>query len=332
MKALVLAPFSTDGLSQLRQLLDVSYESWTDTRKLYDPQELGRRLTGESISVLLVEADFVFEELFELAPDLKLLGVCRGELDHVDLDSATEHGVLVVNAPGRNARAVAELTLGFILSLARRVPYLHDYVKSGRWQDPVEPYLSFQGSELEGSTLGLVGLGHAGRAVVRVARALGMEVLATDPYAGALGQRLDGALLTALDRLLERSQFLSLHAPRSEETVGLLGESQLGSMPTGAYLINTAFYEMVDEAALVKHLKSGHLAGAALDVHPAHPLPPTSPLLALDNVILTPHIGGATHQTVEHHSAMMVAAVRRYLAGQRPHNLANPQAWLRRGS
>jgi len=185
--------------------------------------------------------------------------------------------------------------------------------------------------ELRGKSLGIIGLGAVGQAVSRLGRSLGMTVLAYDPYLGPEGQRRAGAFLTSLQQVLSQSHFLSLHAPLSPETTGLLGHKQLAMMKKGAYLINTAFDALVDEGALVEHLRSGHLAGAALDVHQAHPIPPSSPLLKLDNVILTPHVGGATWETIERHSAMMLEDIKRFLQGQRPRHLANPQAWKHRG-
>ena len=137
--ALILAPFSPDALRALSGSLAVTYESWTDTRRLYSPSELAQRLDGEGISVLVIEADFVFDDVFSESSSLRFLGVCRNSLDHVDLEAATEHGVTVVNAPGRNATAVAELTLGLLLALARGIPRLDCYVKAGWWADPVEP-------------------------------------------------------------------------------------------------------------------------------------------------------------------------------------------------
>ena len=161
--------------------MPVDYESWTETRRLQDPEELGLRLQKESVTHLIVEADFIFEELFQNATDLRFVGICRAALNHVDLDAATEHDVLVVNTPGRNARAVAELTLGFMLSLARQISHLDGYVKSGRWEDPVDGYVNHRGLELEGLTLGLIGLGAVGSIVSNLAGAFGMRVLALRP-------------------------------------------------------------------------------------------------------------------------------------------------------
>ena len=327
MRALVLAPFHPSTLASLQQLMPVDYQSWTETRRLQDPEELGLRLQREKITHLIIEADFVFEELFQLASDLQFVGVCRAALNHVDLDAATQHGVIVVNTPGRNARAVAEHAIGLMLSLARRIPYLDGYLKSGKWEDPVDGYVNHRGLELHGQTLGIVGLGAVGRIVAKLAAAFDMKVLAYDPYTGEVGHQQGDVLLVPLDQLLQHSNFLSLHAPATIETTGMIGHEELATLPSGAFLINTAFYEMVREDALIQALTSGHLAGAAFDVHETHPISPASPLLNLPNVILTPHVAGATEGTVKRHSEMVLSDIRRHLKGEKPLNLANPQVW-----
>lgn len=329
--ALVLAPFTQDALEALSRAVSVRYESWTDTRRLYSQEELSQRINRDDIGILVVEADFVPEEVFQGAGRLKFVGVCRNSVDHVDVEAATERGVAVVNTPRRNAQGVAELTIGLMLSLARGIPRLNCYVKGGQWESPVEPYLSMRGILLEGKTLGIVGLGSIGRSVARLARAFGMPVLAYDPYAGRPGKRIAGALLGTLDHVLSMSDFISVHTPGTPDTEGLLGKHNLALAKPGSYIINTAAYPVIDEDALVEHLKSGRIAGAALDVHRTHPIHPNSPLLKLDNVILTPHIGGATDGTIERQSWMMVEEVLRFLEGQRPRHLVNRRVWRGRG-
>ena len=328
---MVLAPFSRDALDALGQSVPVTYESWTETRRLYSPQELSRRINSENISLLIVEADFVFDEVFQESGPLRFLGVCRNGLDHIDVKAATENGVAVVNAPGRNTQAVAELTLGLMLALARNIPRLDSCVKDGGWQDPVGPYISMRGVELHGKTLGIVGLGSIGRSVARLGEALGMRVLAYDPYAGDRGKKVAGALLETLEQVLQASDFLSVHTPNTPETEGLLDSRRLGLTKPGCFIINTAAYHAIEEGALVEHLRSGHVAGAALDVHRSHPIPPSSPLLKLENVILTPHVGGATDGTIERQSWTMVEEIRLFLEGRRPRHLVNGEVWRRRG-
>ena len=329
--ALILAPFSEDALEDLRRTLPVTYESWTDTLMLRSSEELFQRITTEGIGILVVEADFVFEEVFHEPSPLKFLGVCRNSLDHVDVEAASRRGVAVVNTPGRNSQAVAELTIGLMLSLARGIPHLNGYAKNGKWESPVEPYVSMRGVELRGKTLGILGLGSIGSIVSALGRAFGMRVLAYDPYAGILGKEKAKARLGTLDQVLRESDFLSIHTPNTPETEGLLDRRRLGMMKAGSYIINTAYYPVIEEAALVEGLTSGHIAGAALDVHRTHPILPSSPLLKLENVILTPHIGGATDGTVERQSRMMAEEIGRFLQGRMPRNLVNREVWRRRG-
>ena len=330
-RALVLAPFAQDALAALGRMLPVTYESWTDTRRLYSSEELCARIDVENVSVLITEADFIFEEVFRRSSPLRFLGICRNGLNHVDVKAATDHGVAVVNAPGRNTQGVAELTIVLMLCLARGIHRLNGYVKGGGWESPAEPYVSMGGIELSGKTLGLVGLGSIGRSVSRIARGFGMRVLAYDPWVSTEGRKVAGAQLTSLDDVLRASDFLSVHTSAEPPAEGLLDEGRLGLMKQGSYIVNTASHAVIDETALVKHLESGHIAGAALDVHRTHPIVPTSPLLKLDTVILTPHIGGATDGTVMRQSWLMVEEIGRFLRGQRPRWLVNREVWKRRG-
>lgn len=325
--ALVLAPFSAGHLDRLRGKIDVTYESWLDTHWIQDPEELGARLAAECISVLVIEADFVFEEVFEAAESLRLVGVCRGSADHVDLETATRHGVVVVNSPGRNAQSVAEHVLALMLSLARGIPSAHAYVKRGQWENPAEPYVSMRGVELSGRKLGIVGLGAIGRRLTMIGLALGMGVAAHDPYVSDAPSCVS---LMDLDDLLAWADFVSLHLPATEKTAGLLNRRSLSLMKSTAYLVNTSDASIIDRQALISTLKTGGIAGAGLDVFGSHPVAPSDPLLALDNIVLTPHLAGATEETVERHSRMIADDVLRFLGGERPKNLVNPEVWNRR--
>ncbi len=320
--ALILAPFAEQQLQRLRRRLRVDYRSWMATRRLMDPDELVCTLNDGGVSVLVVESDFVFEEVFEQAGCLRFVGVCRSATNHVDVEAATARGVLVVNTPARNARAVAEHALGLMIVLARRIAHAHAYVMEGRWQDPVTSYISMRGVELGGRTLGIVGLGAVGRLLARMARSLGMEVLAYDPYV----RTAEDAALTSLKSLVKRSDFISLHVPLTPQTEGLLDARLLATARPGAFVVSTSDAAVIDQGSLVRALERGRIAGAALDVFDTHPIAPDNPLLSLDNVVLTPHIGGATAETIERHSQMMADDILRYLDGGRPENLVNPEA------
>lgn len=329
--ALILAPFDASSLDRLRAAgLDVTYESWLDTAELCDPEELGRRLDAEGKGYVVVEADFVFEETMDLAPGLKLVGICRNALNHVDIDAATERGVLVVNTPGRNGAAVAELTVGLMLGLARRFPAADTWVHGRKWSDPAAGYAEFRGAEIQGKTVGIIGLGAIGRMVAERLSGFGASLVAADPYVDAEAAARLGVRLVSLDDLLAVSDYVLVHVPPGESTLGLIGEGALGAMKRTAFLVNVSASGVVDEAALGDALRGGVIAGAALDVFDGHPLPESSPLLGLDNVILTPHIGGSTHETIERQSAMIVEDILRVEAGERPERLVNSAAWDRR--
>ena len=333
MKTLVLAPMTAQSLALLRALATVTYESWSETLRLADPEELGRRIAAEGYAILVVEADFLPHELFQLAAGLRLVAVARNSVAHVDLTSATGHGVAVVNTPGRNAQAVAELTIGLMLDLARRISYLDSYVKSGQWESPLEPYTSpdMRGAELAGKTLGIVGLGRIGCRVARLAQGFDMRVLAYDPYLREppAGQNFGDppSMIDDLPDLISRADYISVHVPDTPETQGLLSREHLAAAKPSCRIINTSAYHAVDERALVDALQARHLAGAAFDVFPTHPITPNNPLLKLDNVVLTPHVGGATEETIARHSMMIVEDIERFLGGLIPLRIVNPEVW-----
>ena len=226
----------------------------------------------------MVESDFLFEELFEAAEGvLRLAAICRAALNQVDLESATDRGVTVLHTPGRNAQAVAELVLGLVLSLARHIPQAHSYVGTGHWEDPTEPYRLFQGQEVAGATLGIIGLGEIGKRVARLGRGLGMRALAYDPYVRAGTRGTAGVTLASLEAVLRESDFVTAHVPETPETEGLLNAERLRVMRPTAYLVNVTSPGVVDTEALAAALRDGRLAGAAMDVHETHPIPPRHP-------------------------------------------------------
>ena len=323
-QALILAPFAERELERLAGRLQIEYESWMDSRRMQDPDELAARLNRLGASVLVIELDFVFREVFEAVPSLKFVGICRAATSQVDIEAATASGVAVVNTPTRNAQAVAEHALGLMLALARRIPGGHSYVSGGRWLNPVAPYVELRGVELAGRTLGIVGLGAIGRRLAEMARAIGMKCIAYDPYVDAPPPCV---ALQDLDEVLAGSDFLSIHSPLTQETEGLIDARRLALMRPTAYLVNLSDARIVDRDALVAALKSKSIAGAALDVFETHPITPNHPLLGLDNVILTPHLGGATIETIERYSKMMTDDILRFLDEERPVNLVNLAVW-----
>lgn len=327
MTALILAPFTADCLAELTRAMPVVYESWADTRHLYAPCELAARLNAEAASVLVVEPDFVFEETLAQTPALRFIGVCRASVSHIDVDAATARGIAVVNAPARNANAVAEHALALMLALARNIPQAHRYARSGSWQNPAAPYLQFSGAELCGKTLGIIGLGAIGGRLAKICAALDMRVQAHDPYAA---NPPSDVRLVPLDALMASSDFVSVHLPLTPETNAMLDARLLRLMKPSAYIVSASDAAVFAPDALANALRARQIAGAALDVFETHPISPQNPLLALDNVVFTPHIGGATAETVQRHSRMMTDDILRFAHDEMPQNLVNPEVWERR--
>jgi D-3-phosphoglycerate dehydrogenase len=327
MKALVRAPFWSPALERLRKKTEVIYESWMDEKKLLSAEEFIDRIQGEDIGIVVVEADFISREIFEKATKLKFLGVCRADLAFVDIKAATERGVPVVNTPARNAAGVAELTVGLMLSLLRNIPQAHQMITSGSWVDPTAAYYSMRGTELGGKTVGIVGFGAIGRRVAKIVTAFEASVLAYDPFLDHNIIKKAGARPVELDELMKESDIVTLHASTTPEAMGLISAQRIALMKRTAYLINAANAFLLDNEGIIKALKEKRIAGAAFDVFETWPVRSDSPLLKMDNVVLTPHIGGATAETVVRYSTMIVDDIERFLKKERPVNLLNPQVW-----
>lgn len=254
------------------------------------PETLEKALKG--VEAWLVRSETkVTRAWIEKAESLRLIGRAGVGVDNIDIQAATLRGIAVVNSPAANTIAACEHTLGLMLALARNIPQADADVKLGRWRRA-----QWMGSELQGKTLGIVGLGRIGREVARRAQAFGMKVMAQDPFVSAEQARELGVELADLKTLLSSSDFITLHLPASEETRRFLNARTLAWVKRGARLLNCARGELIDEEALAEALRSGSLAGAALDVYEKEPLPAESPLRGLERVILTPHLGASTQE------------------------------------
>ena len=253
-------------------------------------------------------------------PQLGLIAVSRGGPVNIDMAAARDRGVKVVNAPGRNASAVAEFTIGAILAETRLIRAGHESLRRGDWRGDLYR-ADATGEELSALTVGLIGYGQIGRRVVPLLLPFGCRILVDDPYVALSAEhRAAGVEAVDLDRLLAESDVVSLHARVTEETKGFLGAPQFARMKRGAYFINTARGPMVDYPALYEALRDGRLRGAMLETFWQEPPPPEAPLLKLPNVTLTPHIAGASLTTVRAAARMMAEEVRRHLAGEEPLN------------
>jgi D-3-phosphoglycerate dehydrogenase len=285
-----------------------------------DPAEVARAVAGHD--ALIVHGAPVTSEVLDAAP-LRVVCCARGGPVNVDVAAATDRGIPVVNTPGKNAEAVAELTIAFALLLIRAVPQASRLVQQGGgFAESVFEGREFFGREAPSLTMGLVGLGHVGREVARRARALGFTVVGYDPQPPAA---LGGVDLVSLDALLDRSDIVSLHARLTPQNRHMFSSDTFARMRRGSYLINTARESLVDETALARALEEGILGGAALDVLERTPPGERHRLLALPNVLVTPHIGGATSETLARGARRAVAAVADLLAGRVPSDVVNPQ-------
>src|ERR671912_280113 len=259
------------------------------------------------------------------ADALRLIMVCRGGPINVNLGAATARGIPVCYTPARNAAATAEYTVGLLLAAMRRLAEGHGDLISGVWRGDFYAY-SEAGTELEGKTAGLVGFGAVGRRVAAVLRAFGAEVLVADPYVDPAEVESVGATAVTFADLLPRAQVLSLHARLTAETRHMIGRDEIARLPPAAVLVNAARGGLLDQDALCDALDAGKLRAAALDVYDPEPPPPGSRLFSTPNLVLSPHLAGASRETAERAAAIAAAEVGRYLRGESLHFVANPCA------
>jgi D-3-phosphoglycerate dehydrogenase len=345
MHALVTANLDDDNLHRLETDLgfEVTYRPMADREDRFSPDELAEMLAG--VDVLLVGYEGVPPEVLD-ATDLSIIACARGGPEaNVDIGAATERDIPVLYAPGRNAVSVADFTLGLLVAVARHIAHSHHLLHEGVYTGAPQadtapggeradvtwgvgkgsPYTELKGPELEGKRLGLVGFGAIGREVAERAHGFGLEVLAFDPYVDADEMAEVGVRKADLVELCRECTFVSVHCPVTEETRGLIGPEEFDAMGAETFFVNTARAAIIDQDALVEHLQDDELRGAALDVYEREPLPEDHPLLALDNVVTTPHLGGATEEVISRHSQMLVDDIERLLVGDRPEHVANPE-------
>ncbi|MGH9208937.1 MAG: NAD(P)-dependent oxidoreductase, partial [Acidimicrobiales bacterium] len=307
-RALVTAPFRGEGLAKLESLADVVLDPWIDHHplRMYNAEQLARRADKEGATIVVVESDRCAGPLFDLP--LRAIGSTRGDPNNVDIAGATAAGIPVLRAPGRNADAVAEMSIALMFAVNRHLLQADADVRAGdTFKDGTIPYQRFRAWELAGQTAGIVGLGAVGRAARWRFEGLGMTAIAYDPYA-------DEARHT-LEQLLAEADVVSVHAVVTPETEGMIGEEQFQRMKDGAIYINTARALLHDTDALVGALESDKLGGAGLDHFLGEVLATDHPLTTLPNVVLTPHIGGGTYNTEANHSRIIAGDLERLLGG-----------------
>lgn len=315
-RILVAVPLPEDLLQRLGQMCDIviAPSGFFPTR-----EELAAEIGAVDGVATTVMCRFD-RDLLANAPRLKAIAQCGIGLDHIDVPFATRQGIAVANTPGVQDSSVAEMAMALVLALARNLAFNDAFVRGGEWQKRQAPLAR----NLAGARIGLIGLGGIGRAAARMASAFAMEVVYTKPSRDAAVEAAGVATYLPLAELLRTSDFVSLHLPLNDATRGLIGRDQLALMKQGSFLVNTARGAIVDEDALVEALRSGHLAGAGLDVMVHEPLPPDHPLASLPNVLLQPHAGGATTATRRAMEERTVANLEALFSGLRPESLVNP--------
>lgn len=334
-RALVTAELLNSMLEKFSDKIDFDYDGYCLNHDVMPHKELIERI-GE-YDVLVCEYDTIDREVFSHADKLKLIICCRGNVKSViDLNEAMEKGVIVCNNGGRNANAVSDMTLGYMLDLTRNITktnaLIHDRIittdinsKPDEYMDTVwgldenSPFIRFRGKSLNHMTLGLVGFGHAGRLVAEKARVFGMEIVAYDPYIEE-SRIPDYVSLVDFDEFLRRSDIVSVHCVVSPQTRRMFNKKTFAAMKEGAYFINTARGEIVEEIDLIDALNSHHLAGAAIDVTLVEPIASDSPLLNAENLIITPHIAGSSYDVQACGTQMVAETLDDWLCHKKPRN------------
>jgi D-3-phosphoglycerate dehydrogenase len=320
-KAIITAPFHQEGVDILSKHMDVQLAGWGQTQEELTEEQLIEAAQG--CEVLISEVEEITARVIDSLPDLKLIGCTRANPRTVDVDAATRRGIPVFHAPGRNAQSVAELTVLLMIGVARKAFEAERFVRDGKWTPDGEmPYLKFRGDEMCSKVVGIVGYGAIGRKVGAMCNAMGCKIAAFDPFVTEAPDYVD---LCTLDELMARADFVTVHCAVTDKTRGMISRDLIAKMKPTAFFVNTARAAVVDEEALIEALAEKRIAGAGLDVFMDEPLAKDSPFFELDNCVLLPHIGGASHDVTRHHSVIISEAISDYLSGKGVRCVANAQ-------
>ena len=317
-RALVTAPLRGPGFDKLRELADVIYDPWIDKKplRIYTPEQLAERTSAEGADVLVVESDSVGGAVFELP--LRAIASTRGDPINVDIAGATAAGIPVLHTPGRNADAVAEMTVALLFAVNRHLRQADIDIREGQtYRDGTIPYQRFRAWQLAGATAGLIGLGAVGRATKWRLEGLGMKVIAADTFAPDATH--------SVDDLLAEADVVSMHTAVTPDSMGLMSAERFMKMKEGSIYVNSARAGLHDLDGLVAALEAGRLAGAGLDHFEGENIKPDHPLLQLPNVVTAPHIGGATYNTETNHTTLMADGLAALLNGETPANIVNAE-------
>ncbi|MDE6830741.1 MAG: 2-hydroxyacid dehydrogenase [Lachnospiraceae bacterium] len=337
MKIFFTAEYNEEELKPLYEMGEVVKDGWALGLPKMAEDELAEKV--RDADMIITSYDDITRRVIESAPNLKLIACTRATPVNVDMEAAKERGIPVLYTPGRNSDSTAEMTVGLMLSIARKIPMAHGALKAGKFtgdpdakkvtkdglkvdmiwdMDMDSPYMVFKGTQLHGKTLGIVGYGSIGRRVGKIARAFGMELLIYDPFVGEIDVEEFGVRkAVTLKQLMQESDFVTCHMKITDETRGCISREMISYMKPTAYFINASRGAILDEEAMVEALRERKIAGAAFDVYANEPLSGVHPYVTeLDNVVITPHIAGATDDVLINHTKQIVADVRRFLNGE----------------
>ena len=330
-KILIASDLTENALQKISQYGDLVFVEKGNS-VVIEKHVVMEKLKKYNPEILIVDASPVDKEVVDCAAKLRGIHCTRGNPVNIDIDYCQEKGILVGNSPARNANAVAEFTFGLILNLMRKISFANrrlmsgEFLLSGHWEEerrkPVDdiiwnsselsqiPYKEFQSHELSGKTLGLVGFGAIGKSIAKLAGAFNMQVLVYDPY--IKNEMTEYVKVNSLEELAKEVDIVSLHAKETKETIGMINSLFFQKMKKQSFLINTSRGKLVDREALIQALQNETLAGAALDVYDYEPLCSDDPLLKQGNLLLTPHIGGASKDVIYHHSISTIKNIESY--------------------
>jgi len=327
MISFITASLDNEGLDTLRSYGEVRYQPLAETKQMLGGSRLVRALDG--VDVFITEADNLKEHEIEQLTTLQIICSCRGNPVNIDIKAATAKGIPVLDAPARNADAVADLAVALMIILGRNImktaAILRDRDPSKDMQVMSRIYFDLKGIEMWNKTVGIVGFGAIGRKVAERLLPFGSKLIAYDPFVSAEVMVKYQVRKVDLDTLMKESDFVTIHVMPSESNRGMIGAREIGLMKETAYFVNTARSAITDEMAIIEALKNKKIHGGGFDVFEKEPLPADHPFMALDNVILLPHIGGATYEVTNHQTQIIVPDIVRLINGERPLNIANPE-------
>lgn len=337
MKIFFTAEYDEAQLKPLYEIGEVVKDGWAIGLPKMDEDEFVAK--SADADIIITSYDDVTRRVIENAPNLKLIACTRATPVNVDMEAAKERGIPVLYTPGRNSDTTAEMTIGLMLSIARRIPMAYKALKEGKFtadpnakkvtkeglkvdmvwdMDENSPYTIFKGTQLKGKTLGIVGYGSIGRRVGKIAQAIGMELLIYDPFLCPIDiEEVGVKKAEKLEDLMKNADFITCHMKITPETTGIISREMIALMKPTAYFINSSRGAILDEEAIIDALREKRIAGAAFDVYAKEPIASNHPYITeLDNVVITPHIAGATEAVLTNHTRQIVADVQRFVEGR----------------